>query len=74
MAGSKFNFPCCFMKCVNHFLSVDVTANLQVFLPVLLCRRNRKDSFCHGNVVRCRGLCSTGGSVQTILFLPKQIS
>lgn len=58
---------------MNHFLADDVTANLQVFLPVLLCRRNHKDSFCHGNAVRCRGLCDAGDSVEAFLFLPAQI-
>lgn len=47
---------------MNHLLADDVTANLQVSLPVLLCRRNHKDSFCHGNAVRCRGLCNAGDS------------
>lgn len=71
--GVNFIFPAVSWS-VNHFLADDVTANLQVFLPLLLCRRNHKYSFCHGNAVRCRGLCDAGDSIQASLFLPAQIN
>lgn len=71
--GVNFIFPAVSWS-VNHFLADDVTANLQVFLPLLLCRRNHKYSFCHGNAVRCRGLFGAGDSVQAPLFLPAQIN